>query len=176
MKLNWQLVCKMPVAFCSLQNIGIVEVWKSNVSACFEGTVFCHMCSPSDNNHALYQGILKGEVSLWCSVYSSKPLSSTANSPLPLWSTAHSIDSARCQLIDRHFHRHVMPKCRSVWYRSNGTLLYCWSVDTVDQFGCRRKCHRCRQCTITEPLTSCLTGLESAVWQLTIFVFICKTD
>jgi len=25
-------------------------------------------------------------------------------------------------------------------------------------------------------LTSCLTGLESAVWQLTIFVFICKTD
>jgi hypothetical protein len=25
-------------------------------------------------------------------------------------------------------------------------------------------------------LTSCLTGLESAVSQLTIFVFICKTD
>jgi len=30
--------------------------------------------------------------------------------------------------------------------------------------------------SITVPLTSCLTGLESAVWQLTIFVFICKTD
>jgi hypothetical protein len=29
---------------------------------------------------------------------------------------------------------------------------------------------------ITVPLTSCLTGQESAVWQLTIFVFICKTD
>jgi hypothetical protein len=29
---------------------------------------------------------------------------------------------------------------------------------------------------ITVPLTSCLSGLESAVWQLTIFVFICKTD
>jgi hypothetical protein len=29
--------------------------------------------------------------------------------------------------------------------------------------------------SITVPLTSCLTGLESAVWQLTIF-FICKTD
>jgi len=29
---------------------------------------------------------------------------------------------------------------------------------------------------ITVLLTSCLTGLESAVWQLTIFVFICKTD
>ncbi len=29
---------------------------------------------------------------------------------------------------------------------------------------------------ITVPLTSCLTGLELAVWQLTIFVFICKTD
>ncbi len=29
---------------------------------------------------------------------------------------------------------------------------------------------------ITVPLTSCLTGLESAVWQLTNFVFICKTD
>ncbi len=28
----------------------------------------------------------------------------------------------------------------------------------------------------TVPLASCLTGLESAVWQLTIFVFICKTD
>ncbi len=28
----------------------------------------------------------------------------------------------------------------------------------------------------TVPLTSCLTGLESAVWQLTIFVFIYKTD
>ncbi len=26
----------------------------------------------------------------------------------------------------------------------------------------------------TVPLTSCLTGLESAVWQQTIFVFICK--
>jgi hypothetical protein len=26
--------------------------------------------------------------------------------------------------------------------------------------------------SITVPLTSCLTGLESAVWQLTIFVFI----
>ncbi len=30
--------------------------------------------------------------------------------------------------------------------------------------------------SITVPLTSCLTGLESTVWQLTIFVFICKTD
>jgi hypothetical protein len=30
--------------------------------------------------------------------------------------------------------------------------------------------------SITVPLTSCLTGLESAVQQLTIFVFICKTD
>ncbi len=29
---------------------------------------------------------------------------------------------------------------------------------------------------ITVPLTSCWTGLESAVWQLTIFVFIRKTD
>jgi len=29
--------------------------------------------------------------------------------------------------------------------------------------------------SITVPLTSCLTGLESAVWQLTVFVFICKT-
>ncbi len=29
---------------------------------------------------------------------------------------------------------------------------------------------------ITVPMTSCLSGLESAVWQLTIFVFICKTD
>ncbi len=28
--------------------------------------------------------------------------------------------------------------------------------------------------SITLPLTSCLTGLESAVWQLTIFVYICK--
>jgi hypothetical protein len=30
--------------------------------------------------------------------------------------------------------------------------------------------------SITVPLTSCLTNLESAVWQLTILVFICKTD
>ncbi len=30
--------------------------------------------------------------------------------------------------------------------------------------------------SITVPLTSCLTGLESAVRQLTIFIFICKTD
>ncbi len=30
--------------------------------------------------------------------------------------------------------------------------------------------------SITVPLTSCLTGLEWAVWQLTIFVFICKPD
>ncbi len=30
--------------------------------------------------------------------------------------------------------------------------------------------------SITVPLTSCLTSLESAVWHLTIFVFICKTD
>ncbi len=30
--------------------------------------------------------------------------------------------------------------------------------------------------SITVPLTSCLTGLESAVWQLTSFVFICKTE
>jgi hypothetical protein len=29
--------------------------------------------------------------------------------------------------------------------------------------------------SITVQLTSRLTGLESAVWQLTIFVFICKT-
>jgi hypothetical protein len=28
--------------------------------------------------------------------------------------------------------------------------------------------------SIIVPLTSCLNGLESAVWQLTIFVFICK--
>ncbi len=30
--------------------------------------------------------------------------------------------------------------------------------------------------SITVPLTSCLTGLESNVLQLTIFVFICQTD
>jgi hypothetical protein len=30
--------------------------------------------------------------------------------------------------------------------------------------------------SITVPLTSCLTGLESAIRQLTMFVFICKTD
>jgi hypothetical protein len=30
--------------------------------------------------------------------------------------------------------------------------------------------------SISVPLTSCLTGLESAVWQLTIVVFIFKTD
>jgi hypothetical protein len=30
--------------------------------------------------------------------------------------------------------------------------------------------------SITVPLTSCLTGLKSPVLQLTIFVFICKTD
>jgi hypothetical protein len=30
--------------------------------------------------------------------------------------------------------------------------------------------------SITVLLTSCLTGLESAEFQLTIFVFICKTD
>jgi hypothetical protein len=30
--------------------------------------------------------------------------------------------------------------------------------------------------SITVPLTSCLTGLESAVRQLTIFIFIFKTD
>ncbi len=30
--------------------------------------------------------------------------------------------------------------------------------------------------SITVSLTSCLTGLESAVWLLKIFVFICKTD
>ncbi len=30
--------------------------------------------------------------------------------------------------------------------------------------------------SITVLLTSCLTGLESAVWQLTVFVFICETD
>jgi len=29
---------------------------------------------------------------------------------------------------------------------------------------------------ITVLLTSCLTGLELAVWQLTIFAFICKTN
>ncbi len=29
--------------------------------------------------------------------------------------------------------------------------------------------------SITVQLTSCFTGLESAVWQLTIFAFICKT-
>jgi hypothetical protein len=29
--------------------------------------------------------------------------------------------------------------------------------------------------SITVPLTSCLTGLELAIWLLTIFVFICKT-
>jgi len=44
------------------------------------------------------------------------------------------------------------------------------------------RCHMCatylpgntKVGSITVPLTSCLTGLESAVWQLTIF-FICKT-
>ncbi len=30
--------------------------------------------------------------------------------------------------------------------------------------------------SITVLLTSCLAGLESAVWLLTIFIFICKTD
>ncbi len=30
--------------------------------------------------------------------------------------------------------------------------------------------------SVTVPLSSCLTTLESAVWQLKIFVFICKTE
>jgi len=30
--------------------------------------------------------------------------------------------------------------------------------------------------SIAVPLTFCLTGLESTVWQQSIFVFICKTD
>ncbi len=30
--------------------------------------------------------------------------------------------------------------------------------------------------SITVPLTSCLTGLELAMWQLKIFGFFCKTD
>jgi hypothetical protein len=33
-----------------------------------------------------------------------------------------------------------------------------------------------KRVSITVPLTSCLTGLESAVWLMTIYVFICKTD
>ncbi len=30
--------------------------------------------------------------------------------------------------------------------------------------------------SITVLLTSCLIGFESAAWQLTIYIFICKTD
>jgi hypothetical protein len=33
-----------------------------------------------------------------------------------------------------------------------------------------------RWASITVLLTSCLTGLESPVWLMTIFAFICKTD
>jgi hypothetical protein len=35
-------------------------------------------------------------------------ISSTDNPSLPLSSTAHFIDSARCQLIDRHIHWQVL--------------------------------------------------------------------
>jgi hypothetical protein len=52
---------------------------------------------------------------------------------------------------------------------------YC-SANDGDEMELMAKPGNTKGGSITLPLTSCLTGLESAVRQLTIFVFICKTD
>ncbi len=52
---------------------------------------------------------------------------------------------------------HFLTHCQRRWQHSNP-----WSGITKGG-------------SITVPLTSCLTGLVSTVWQLAIFVFICKT-
>jgi hypothetical protein len=46
----------------------------------------------------------------------------------------------------------------------------------IDASKAKVKAGNTKRGRITVLLTSCLTGLESVVWQLTIFVFICKTD
>jgi hypothetical protein len=46
----------------------------------------------------------------------------------------------------------------------------------LDLFFAKKQTGNTKGGSITLPLTSCLIGLESAVWLLTIFVFLCKTD
>jgi hypothetical protein len=49
-------------------------------------------------------------------------------------------------------------------------MIFCHFLQSIYSAGNTKGGKYC--CTIDQ----CLTGLESAVWQLTIFVFICKTD
>ncbi len=59
----------------------------------------------------------------------------------------------------------------------NGRKMHCFSAARCcDRHERDCFCREYKRGSVTVLLTSCLTGLESAVWQLTIFDFICKTD
>ncbi len=65
-------------------------------------------------------------------------------------------------------------RLKTAWQGEN-----CWSKNSA-QVAQVEKCHPIQGILNGEvslvALTSCLTGLDWAVWQLTIFVFICKAD
>ncbi len=60
----------------------------------------------------------------------------------------------------------VVKVLRRFFFIANAVEEISWTVDPDNTKGG----------SIAVPLTSCLTGLESAVLRLTIFVFMCKTD
>jgi len=66
------------------------------------------------------------------------------------------------------------------WFTSSFFVRWHYFAVKLDLFRCKRihplSSGNAKEGCITVPLTSCLTGLESAVWQLTLFVFICETD
>ncbi len=67
------------------------------------------------------------------------------------------------------------------WKKNSKFLIFIFigaekSFFLIENCSVRHKAGNSKVGSITVPLISCVTGLESAVWQLTIFVFICKTD
>ncbi len=73
-----------------------------------------------------------------------------------------------CEVKLRWQHKFVSCFCAIKFEMKKGCSIALWFVLTVTG--------NTKRGSITVLLTSCLTGLESAVGQLTFFFFICKTD
>ncbi len=69
------------------------------------------------------------------------------------------------------------PPCQPRWWSDPGVVVMktCLSL-SLRLLGNRARPGNTKGGSITVLLTSCLTGLKLFVWQLTIFVIICKTD
>ncbi len=91
--------------------------------------------------------------------------------PLHVIASKHA---CRCKYLAYHYMEHAK-HCMRIYTTAWRMHTNAWRMHT-NAWNMYPTAGKTKGGSIIVPLTSCLTGLESAVCQLTIFIFICKTD